>query len=104
MNTPFLSTSILSYLSNKWGAVHGHWDVLWFHFCGATAEAYYQAFLQQTHGRAAALLPVNSPVSAQMSALLSLAGADGELGRDLEASALLTTILCGLIHGAAVSA
>ena len=47
------------------------------------------------------MLPVNSPVSAQMSALLSLAGADGELGRDLEASALLTTILCGLIHGAA---
>ena len=88
-------------MSNKRGAVHGHWDVLWFHFCGATAEAYYQAFLQQTHGRAAALLPVNSPVSAQMSALLSLAGADGELGRDLEASALLTMILCGLIHGAA---
>ena len=34
-------------------------------------------------------------------ALLSLAGTDGELVRDLDASALLTTILCGLIHGAA---
>ena len=36
-----------------------------------------------------------------MGALLSLAGTDGELVRDLDASALLTTILCGLIHGAA---
>ena len=66
-----------------------------------TADAYYQAFLQQTHGRAAASLPVDSPVSAQMGTLLSLAGTDGELVRDLDASALLTTILCGLIRGAA---
>ena len=80
----------------------GQWDVLWFHFYGATAGAYYQAFLSQTQGRAAASLPVDSPVSAQMSALLALAGEDGGgLGRDLDASALLTTILCGLIHGAA---
>ena len=79
----------------------GQWDVLWFHFNGATAGAYYQAFLQQTHGRAAASLPVDSPVSAQMGALLSLAGTDGELVRDLDASALLTSILCGLIRGAA---
>ena len=33
--------------------------------------------------------------------LLSLAGTDSELVCDLDASALLTTILCGLIHGAA---
>ena len=52
----------------------GQWDVLWFHFYGATAGAYYQAFLSQTQGRAAASLPVDSPVSAQMSALLALAG------------------------------
>ena len=55
----------------------GQWDVLWFHFYGATAGAYYQAFLSQTQGRAAASLPVDSPVSAQMSALLALAGEDG---------------------------
>ena len=73
----------------------GQWDVLWFHFYGATADAYYQAFLSQTQGRAAASLPVDCPVSAQMSALLALAGEDGD------ASALMTTILCGLIHGAA---
>ena len=80
----------------------GQWDVLWFHFYGATADAYYQAFLSQTQGRAAASLPVDSPVSAQMSALLALAGEAGVgLGRDLDASALMTTILCGLIHGAA---
>ena len=37
-----------------------------------------------------------------MSALLALAEEDGGgLGRDLDASALMTTILCGLIHGAA---
>ena len=71
----------------------GQWDVLWFHFYGATADAYYQAFLSQTQGRAAASLPVDSPVSAQMSALLALAGEDGGgLGRDLDASALMTTI------------
>src|SRR5699024_12429094 len=64
----------------------GHWDVLWFHFYGATASAYYQAFLQQTHGQAAASLPVDSPVSAQMGTLLSLAGTDSELVRDLDAS------------------
>ena len=58
--------------------------------------------MSQTQGRAAASLPVDSPVSAQMSALLALAGEDGGgLGRDLDASALMTTILCGLIHGAA---
>ena len=37
-----------------------------------------------------------------MSALLALAGEDGGgLGRDLDASALMTAILCSLIHGAA---
>ena len=81
----------------------GQWDVLWFHFYGATADAYYQAFLSQTQGRAAASLPVDSPVSALMCALLALAGEDGGgLGRDLDASALMTTILCGLIYGAAL--
>ena len=66
----------------------GQWDVLWFHFCGATVGAYYQAFLAQTQGRAAASLPVDSPVSAQMSALLALAGEDGGgLGRDQRGSA-----------------
>ena len=71
----------------------GQWDVLWFHFYGATADAYYQAFLSQTQGRAAASLPVDSPVSAQMSALLALAGEDGGgLGRDLDASALMQKV------------
>lgn len=80
----------------------GHWDVLWVHFCGATAEAYYQAFLAQTQGRVSAPLPVDSPASAQMSALLALAAEDGgELTRDLDASALLTSVLCELIRSAA---
>ena len=74
-------------------------------FYGATADAYYQAFLSQTQGRAAASLPVDNPVSAQMSALLARPGRDGGgLARDLDASALMTTILCGLIHGAAAGA
>ena len=77
----------------------GRWDVLWFHFNGATAKAYYQAFLAQTRGRAAASLPVDSPVSEQMSALLTLAAEDeNEQERDLEASALLTSIACALIR------
>lgn len=77
----------------------GHWDVLWLHFYGATARAYYQAFLSQTRGRAAAQLPIDSHVSESMSALLNLAAADGnESARDLSASALLTSILCELIH------
>lgn len=80
----------------------GHWEVLWLHFSGATAAAYYQAFLLQTRGRRAAVLPVDSPVSARMSALLALAAEDvGELGRDLDASALLTGVLCELIRGSA---
>ena len=71
----------------------GQWDVLWFHFCGATAGRGYQAFLAQTQGRAAASLPVDSPVL-QMSALLALAGRTAVgLARDLDASALMTAIL-----------
>ena len=77
----------------------GQWDVLWLHFSGATADAYYQAFLQQTRGRAAASLPVDSPVSERMSALLALAAQEeNEFTRDLDASALLTAVLCELIH------
>ena len=70
----------------------GHWDVLWFHFYGATASAYYQAFLQQTHGQAAASLPVDSPVSAQMGTLLSLAGTDSELVRDLDLPGIIERV------------
>ena len=77
----------------------GQWDVLRFHFYGATAGAYYQAFLWQTQSRAAASLPGDSPVSAQMSALLALVGEDGGgFGRDLD---VMTALLCGLILGAA---
>lgn len=77
----------------------GHCDVLWLHFSGATAAAYYQAFLRQNGGRVSASVPVDSPVSARMSALLALAGADlSEERRDLEASALLTDVLCELIR------
>ena len=77
----------------------GHWDVLWFHFYGATANAYYRAFLSQTGGCPVSSLPVNSPVSAQISTLLALVGeTSNDLARDLELSALLTTILCTLIH------
>lgn len=77
----------------------GHWDVLWVHFYGATASAYYQAFLSQTRGRAVAQLPVDSHVSARMSALLTLAAADvNELTRDIQASALLTAVLSELIR------
>ena len=77
----------------------GRWDVLWVHFSGATADAYYRAFLQQTHGRASACLPVDSPVYERMSALLALAAQEeNEFSRDLDASALLTSILCELIR------
>lgn len=77
----------------------GHWDVLWLHFNGVTAAAYYQAFLSQTHGRVSALLPVDNTVSERMSALLALSAADAnEPGRDLDASALLTSVLCELIR------
>lgn len=76
-----------------------NWDVLWFHFNGATAKAYYQAFLAQTRGRAIACLPVDSPVYEHMSALLALAAQEeNEFSRDLDASALLTSILCELIR------
>ena len=63
------------------------------------AGAYYQAFLWQTQSWAAASLPVDSPVFAQMSALLALVGEDGGgFGRDLD---VMTALLCGLILGAA---
>ena len=77
----------------------GHWDILWFHFYGVTASAYYRVFLSQTGGSPVSSLPVDSPVSAQISTLLALAGeTSNDLARDLELSALLTTTLCTLIR------
>ena len=75
----------------------GRWDVLWVHFRGATAAAYYEAYLEQTHRSPVCTPGGDSPIAAQLQSLLRLAASDqSEYRRDIEASALLTAILCEL--------
>lgn len=79
----------------------GQWDVLWFHFYGATADAYYQAFCRRRRGGSRVAAGRQSGVRADERASGPGREDGGGLGRDLDASALMTTILCGLIYGAA---
>lgn len=78
----------------------GSWHVLWVHFSGATAAAYYRAFLAAHQGKAAVGLSAQgaSAVQTALRALLKLyEQGHGELAADIQASALLSGILAGCI-------
>lgn len=80
----------------------GHWHVIWVHFNGATARAYYETFLKFTDGGNVAALPVNSPVYGILRSLLALYGdSENHFEMDIQASGLLTQLMVSCIGAVA---
>jgi len=78
----------------------GRWRVVWVHFSGATAAAYYQAFRTAAQGQAAVRLSREAASAAEtaLRGLLELYDReDTGLATDIQASALLTGLLAGCI-------
>ena len=79
----------------------GKWHTIWVHFRGANAEAYYQAFLQAHQNPPIGHLPARTEATKIIRQLLDFYEKGGsDLYTDLQASALLTTLLAGCIHAA----
>lgn len=76
--------------------------MIWVHFNGSTARAYYETFLKYTDGSNVATLPVNSSVYGIMESLLDLyVDNENHLEVDIQASGLLTQLMVECI-GAAI--
>ena len=76
----------------------GNWDVMWFHFAGATAKAYYCQYLKNTNNCPVATLPLNSPVLKLMQELEALyASPMTQLDKDIQASGLITQIMVACV-------
>ena len=72
----------------------GCWRVMWVHFFGPTAQAYYQAFLTASQGSPAGRLPDRAPAVQAIERLLALYDRTGSsLSADIRASAILTGLL-----------
>ena len=80
----------------------GKWHVLWVHFRGANAAAYYNTFLQANRNSPVCHLPDRSEAVRAIRQLLDFYGKGGsDLPTDLQASALLTHLLADCIQAAA---
>lgn len=78
----------------------GRWRVLWVHFSGATAAAYYQAFRTAAQGQAAVRLSREAAAAAEaaLTGLLQLySREDTGYATDIQASAVLTNLLAACI-------
>jgi len=79
----------------------GEWRILWVHFYGQTAKAYYELFLAQNGG--ASLISIDADVAVR-STLESLIGlyrnGDNNLLDDIQASGLLTLLMTRCISAA----
>jgi len=82
----------------------GRWEVLWVHFSGATAEAYYRAFLRATGGSAAAF-PASFPRTERILRDLLALGEKHVLSpeADIRASCLLTDLFLECMEGRAMT-
>lgn len=70
------------------------WHSMWVHFYGATAKAYYDAFLTHNNGSPTGIFPVPSNVMSLFSQLLDLdAKGQNQIMTDFQAANLLTQIL-----------
>lgn len=77
----------------------GRWRVLWVHFWGPSADAYYQAFLTASHGSPVGRLPDRSGAVRAMEKLLALYDRTGsDLMADVQAAAVLAELLAGCIQ------
>ena len=79
-----------------------HWDVIWVHFYGNSAKAYYDLFLNQNNGKNVLSMDNKNKVSAKLQKLISLyQEADYDLMTDVEASGILTTLLTEIVQATA---
>ena len=82
----------------------GRWNVIWVHFTGATADAYYQAFLAANRGQPVARPAEGERVRELLRELLELSSTYLSVpDSDLRASALLTELLVACIRRGAAS-
>lgn len=80
----------------------GKWHNLWVHFWGANADAYYHAFLQANQNSPVCHLPDRTDSAALLRQLLDFYDkGSSDLTTDVQASALLATLLANCIHAAA---
>jgi AraC-like DNA-binding protein len=89
----------------------GHWDVIWIHFNGPTARAYYDAFLRLGNGNISGELADTSSLSALLSSLLNPSSTpdypfDTEQNLfelDVHTSGILTQVLIECISSTGIS-
>lgn len=79
----------------------GTWDMLWIHFYGANARAYYEAFLNYNNGEPVIHLPKGNTVAHTLQALLAL---DNSGNRQFEADLRAATLLTQLVSECTLSA
>lgn len=88
--------------SYRTDAQTGQWHIIWVHFRGANADAYYRAFLSLNAGSPVAALPVGAEAVGLLRSLMKLyEEQDSSLSDAVYASALLTSLLCVCIRAAA---
>ena len=83
----------------------GHWDMIWVHFRGATARAYYEAFRKLNGDMPVGKLPEGSPMYTLHEMLLSRVSISDEYAfleqnlfkTDIWASAILTQLMVSCI-------
>ncbi|MCL2842754.1 MAG: AraC family transcriptional regulator [Oscillospiraceae bacterium] len=89
----------------------GHWNVIWVHFNGATARAYYEAY-RKLQGGVLGTLPKDSSMLTLMEKLLnrpplspehSLPGEQSLFEFDVQTSGLLTQLLVECVSSAGIS-
>ena len=89
----------------------GHWDVIWIHFNGPTARAYYETFLKLGKGAATGRLSESSPMYTLLGSLLNRSATpdypfDTEQNLfefDVHTSGILNQVLMECIFAAGIS-
>lgn len=79
----------------------GSWKAIWVHMNGATAESYYLAYLNATHGQPVADISANSTVPDHFYSVLKLGNRyTSDIRCGIESSSLLTGLLASLVNAA----
>jgi len=79
----------------------GDWRILWVHFYGQTAKAYYELFLAQNGGNALMNIDADVAVRSTLENLIALyKNGDNNLLDDVQASGLLTMLMTRCISAA----
>ena len=79
----------------------GDWRILWVHFYGQTAKAYYELFLAQNSGNSLMSIDTDVVVRSTLESLIGLyKNGDNNLLDDIQASGLLTLLMTRCISAA----